>query len=110
MAIEKKYRQMIESELRQEIADLLEKAKKASQLGYVNEYAVLERKAIMAQAYLVDPSQFVPGEVYRIEGDPGVFFQVDYLKGRFAWGYRMGGDKFAEALPISMLKSLKEGK
>lgn len=110
MEIEKKYSQMNESELRQTIANLLEKARKASQLGYVNEYAVLERKAIMAQAYLIDPSQFIPGEIYRIEGDPGVFFQVDYLKGRFAWGYRMGGEKFTEALPISMLKSLKEGK
>ena len=54
MAIEKKYSQMDEPELRQEIANLLEKARKASQLGYVNEYAVLERKAIMAQAYLGD--------------------------------------------------------
>ena len=110
MAIEKKYSEMTEVELRQEIANLLEKARKASQLGHVNEFAVFERKAVMAQAYLVDPSQFIPGEVYRIEGDPGVFFQIDYLKGRFAWGYRMGGKKFAEALPISMLKPLKEGK
>lgn len=110
MEIEKKYSQMNETELRREIANLLEKARKASQLGIINEYAVLERKAIMAQAYLVDPSQLIPGEVYRIEGDPGVFFQVDYLKGRFAWGYRMGGERFVEALPISMLKPLKEGK
>lgn len=107
---EKKYSQMSESELRQEIADLLEKARKASQLGNVNEFAVLERKALMAQAYLTDPSQFIPGELYRIEGDPGVFFQIDYLNGRFAWGYRMGGEKHVEALPISMLKQLKEGK
>jgi hypothetical protein len=110
MAIEKKYSEMTELELRQEIANLLEKARKSSQLGNVNEFAVFERKAVMAQAYLVDPSQFVSGEVYRIEGDPGVYFQVDYLKGRFAWGYRMGGEKFAEALPISMLRPLKEGK
>jgi len=110
MAIEKKYSEMTEPELRSEIANLLEKARKASQLGHINEFAVFERKAVMAQAYLVDPAQFVAGEIYRIEGDPGVFFQVDYLKGRFAWGYRMGGEKFAEALPISMLKPLKEGK
>lgn len=110
MAIEKKYSDMTEAELRQEIANLLEKARKASQLGHVNEFAVYERKAVMAQAYLVDPAQFQKGEVYRIEGDPGVFFQVDYLKGRFAWGYRLGGTKYEEALPISMLKPLKEGK
>ncbi|MFX3675085.1 MAG: YfhH family protein [Paenisporosarcina sp.] len=110
MEIEKKYSEMSEVELRQEIANLLEKARKASQLGHINEFAVFERKAIMAQAYLTDPAQFHPGEMYRIEGDPGVFFQIDYLKGRFAWGYRLGGEKYIEALPISMLKSLKEGK
>lgn len=110
MEIEKKYSLMSEIELRQVIANLLEKARKASQLGNVNEYEVFERKAIMAQAYLLDPDQFIPGEMYRIEGDPGVFFQIDYLKGRFAWGYRLGGEKYIEALPISMLKPLKEGK
>lgn len=110
METEKKYSTMSEHELRQTIANLLEKARKASQLGHVNEFAVYERKAIMAQAYLVDPSDIKPGEMYRIEGDPGVFFQVDYLKGRFAWGYRLGGEKHTEALPISMLKPLKEGK
>lgn len=110
MTNEKKYSEMSEVELRQEIANLLEKARKASQLGYVNEYAVFERKAVMAQAYLVNPADYHKGEMYRIEGDPGVFFQIDYLKGRFAWGYRLGGEKFIEALPLSMLKPLKEGK
>ena len=110
METEKKYSYMSENELRQTIANLLEKARKASQLGHVNEFAVYERKAIMAQAYLVDPSEIKPGEMYRIEGDPGVFFQVEYLKGRFAWGYRLGGDKYEEALPISMLESIEEGK
>jgi len=110
METEKKYSDMTEVELRKEIADLKERARKAEQLGIVNEFAVLERKAIMAQAYLLDPKDFVKGEVYRIEGDPGVFFKIDYLKGRFAWGYRLGGDNYIEALPISMLAPLKEGK
>ena len=35
---------------------------------------------------------------------------VDYLKGRFAWGHRLGGKLALEALPISMLKSVKTGK
>lgn len=110
MENEKKYSDMTEVELRKEIADLKERARKAEQLGIVNEFAVLERKAIMAQAYLLDPNDFKKGEVYRIEGDPGVFFKIDYLKGRFAWGYRLGGDHYIEALPISMLSPLKEGK
>ncbi|WP_040224924.1 YfhH family protein [Bhargavaea cecembensis] len=107
---EKSYSEMTEHELRSEIARLKEKARKAEQLGIVNEFAVYQRKAVMAQAYLIDPSTIIPGEVYRIHGDEGNFFKVDYLKGRFAWGYRLGGDLNLEALPISMLGNLKKGK
>ena len=106
----KKYSEMTEQELRAEIANLKEKARKAEQLGIVNEFAVYERKATMAQAFLTDPSSIKAGEMYRISGDPGMFFQVEYLKGRFAWGYRLGGDRFEEALPISLLEVIKEGK
>ncbi|AYC30233.1 YfhH family protein [Paenisporosarcina cavernae] len=108
--MEKKFSEMTEQEIKTEIASLMEKAKKASQMGYINEFAVLERKVVMAQSYLIDPATIKPGEMYRIEGDPGMFFQVDYLKGRFAWGHRLGGEKKEEALPIAMLKPLKEGK
>lgn len=110
MTEKKPYSDMTEHELRGEIARLKEKARKAEQLGIINEFAVLERKAMMAAAYMLDPTDFKKGEIYRIEGDPNVYFQIDYLKGRFAWGYRMGGEKFTEALPISMLRPLKEGK
>ncbi|WP_088008187.1 YfhH family protein [Indiicoccus explosivorum] len=107
---EKNYRDMNEYELQSEIARLREKARKAEQLGILNEFAVYERKAILAASYLVDPEDIKKGEMYRIEGDPDTYFQVDYLKGRFAWGYRLGGEKHTEALPISMLRPLKEGK
>jgi Protein of unknown function (DUF1811) len=110
MENEKKYSTMTEHELRTEIGRLMEKARKAEQLGIVNEYAVYQRKAVMAQSYLVDPQTIEPGEIYRIDGDDGVFFHVDYLKGRFAWGYRLGGERAEEALPIAMLKSVKTGK
>lgn len=108
--MEKAYSQMTEQELREEIARLKEKARKAEQLGIVNEFAVYERKAIMAAAYLVDPDTIIPGEMYRIDGAPGDYFKVEYLKGRFAWGYRLGGERFEEALPISILVSMKAGK
>jgi hypothetical protein len=94
-------------ELQQEIASLHEKARKAEQLGIVNEFAVLERKAVMAKAYLLNPMDYRPGEIYQIEGDPGVYFKVDYLNGVFAWGYRLSGNGQEEALPISMLINTK---
>jgi len=110
MENEKKYSQMTEHELRTEIGTIMEKARKAEQLGMVNEYAVYQRKAVMAQSYLIDPATIVKDEIYRIDGDEGMFFHVDYLKGRFAWGYRLGGERAMEALPIAMLKTVKEGK
>lgn len=104
MQQEKRYSDMTEQELKQEIAMLKEKARKAEQMGMVNEFAVLERKAVMAKAYLLDPNSFKPGEIYQIEGDPGAYFKIDYMNGVFAWGYRLQGDGKEEALPISMLK------
>ena len=95
---------MTEFELKQEIALLTEKARKAEQLGIVNEYAVLERKVVMAKAYLLNPDDFKPGQSYEIESDPGSYFSIVYLNGVFAWGHRKGNEKGEEeALPISML-------
>lgn len=104
MEKEKRYSQLTVYELQQEIALLNEKARKAEQMGMVNEYAVLERKAIMAKAYLLNPDDFKPGDIYEIEGDPGEYFRIDYLNGVFAWGFRLSGNQKEEALPISMLK------
>lgn len=106
--IEKKYSQMDANELREVIATLREKARRAEQLGIINEFAVYERKAILAQAYLLNPEDFIIGELYRIAGDPGMFFKIDYLKGVYAWGYRLGGTQQIEAIPISMLVDIKE--
>lgn len=106
--MEKKYSEMTPTELREAIATLKEKARKAEQLGILNEFAVYERKAILAQAFLLNPDDFKPGEIYRIESDPGMFFQIDYLKGVYAWGFRLGGDHYEEALLISMLTPVKE--
>lgn len=104
----KKYSEMTEAELRTEIGLLKEKARKAEQLGIINEFAVYERKAILASSFLLDPADFKAGEIYRVEGDPGVFFKVDYLKGVYAWGYRLGGHVEEEAIPIAMLVPVGE--
>ena len=107
---EQNYASMTEQQLREEIAMLKEKSRKAEALGIVNEYAVYERRALMAAAYLVDLNTIIPGEIYRLDGAPGEFFVVDRLKGRFAWGYRLGGNRFEEALPVSILLPMKAGK
>ncbi|MBS4209131.1 YfhH family protein [Bacillus sp. FJAT-50079] len=104
MEHEKRYSQMTEAELKQVIATAKEKARKAEQLGIVNEFAVMERKATMAKAYLLNPADFKPGEIYAIDGAPGTYFKIDYMNGVFAWGYRLNGSGKQEALPISLLK------
>lgn len=104
---EKRYSEYTPYELQQEIARLKEKAKKAEQMGMINEYAVLERKAVMAKAYLLNPNDYHPGEIYEIEGDPGVYFEIEYMKGVFAWGHRLTTPDKKEALPISMLGKKK---
>lgn len=100
---QKRYSEMTEYELQTEIARLKEKAQKAEQLGMVNEYAVLERKIAMAKAYMLNPNDFPAGKEYEIDGAPGEYFHVEYLKGVFAWGYRLSTPLKEEALPISML-------
>jgi hypothetical protein len=102
--MEKRYSEMSEFELNQEIRLLHEKARKAEQMGMVNEYSVLERKIDMAKAYLLNPDDFKPDEIYEIEQDPGSFFKIHYMNGVFAWGTRLNGQDKEEALPISLLK------
>lgn len=103
METEKRYSEMEEVELKQEIARLREKARKAEQMGIVNEFAVYERRATMAQAYLLNPDEFKPGKLYELKTDPGQYFKVEYMNGVFAWGYRMTGDGKEEGIPISLL-------
>ncbi|MCF2649368.1 YfhH family protein [Niallia sp. Sow4_A1] len=100
----KRYSMMTEHELRMEISTLNDQAKKAEQLGMINEYAVLERKAVLAKSYLLNPKDFKPNEVYEIEGDPGVLFQIDYMNGVFAWGKRKIDGSQEEGIPIALLK------
>lgn len=97
-----KYSQMRIAELQQNIADLKVKAQKAEQMGMINEFAVYERKMLMAQAYLLDPDDYKPGERYELKDDPNEFFDIDYMNGVFAWGYRKGGVE-QEGVPISVL-------
>jgi hypothetical protein len=104
MSQEKRYSEMSQYELQQEIAQLNEKARKAEQMGMVNEFAVMERKVVMAKSYLLNPDDYKAGEIYEIDGAPGSYFKIDYMNGVFAWGFRLNGDKAEEAIPISMLK------
>ncbi|ADU29236.1 YfhH family protein [Evansella cellulosilytica] len=103
--MEKRYSQMTQQELMSEIAQLKVKAQKAEQMGIINEYAVYERKMVMAQAYLMDPSAFKAGDTYEIR-DSQEQFKISYMNGVFAWGYRNDSSE-EEALPISLLGSKK---
>ncbi|MGC4377002.1 YfhH family protein [Fictibacillus sp. Mic-4] len=101
--MEKRYSEMTNYELNIEISALQQKMQKAEQMGMVNEFAVYERKMAVAKSYLLDPKNFKPGQTYTIEGDPGSTFEILYMNGIFAWGYRNHSTEL-EAFPISLLK------
>jgi len=100
--MEKRYSQMTEEELKQEIKALKIKAQKAEQMGMINEVAVLERKSVMAAAYLLNPDDFKPGDVMFIKEGDNTPFKIDYLDGVFAWGF-YGQETEMRAFPISLL-------
>ncbi|CAM3901831.1 YfhH family protein [Alkalicoccus chagannorensis] len=96
------YSRMTEEALREEIKELRVAAQKAEAKGMINEYAVHERKILMAEAYLLDPADYEAGAVYSMKDDPAETFEINYMNGVFAWGYRNSGKKL-EAVPISVL-------
>ncbi|WP_102028911.1 YfhH family protein [Salirhabdus sp. Marseille-P4669] len=111
----KRYSAYTQEELEIEIRQLTEKARKAEQMGMINEYAVYERKITMAKAYMLDPKAYEKGDIYELHGDPGSYFLIEYKKGVFAWGFRVNkeGEKTSinaelEALPLSMLENFIE--
>ncbi|WP_233434089.1 DUF1811 family protein [Geobacillus stearothermophilus] len=61
-------------------------------------------KTVSVEDKLLTIPDFPPGEIYEIEGAPGEYFKVRYLKGVFAWGWRLKGNGEEEALPISLLR------
>lgn len=101
--MEKRYSEMTEYELRQELEKLTDKSKKAEQMGMINELAVYERKAALAKSYLLNPDDFQADETYEINDGEGTLFTISYMNGVFAWGFREGNTKEEEAFPISML-------
>ncbi|WP_343033692.1 YfhH family protein [Alkalicoccus luteus] len=98
----KQYSRMSREELEAEIKELRVAAQKAEAKGMINEYAVHERKILMAEAYMLDPSVFRSGETYSIANSGGESFKINYMNGVFAWGWRDGSSSL-EAVPISVL-------
>ncbi|MBO9130967.1 YfhH family protein [Bacillus sp. 165] len=103
MHTQKRYSEMTEFELREEVRVLKEKAVKAEQLGMVNEYEVLTRKMVMAKAYMTDLSQFMVGNTYEL-AEEDTRFKITYFNGVFAWGYREDNLTEEIGIPISLLK------
>lgn len=98
---DKRFSEMTEPELRGVIRTYNEKAKKAEQMGMINELAVYERKVWMAKAYLLDPEEFKAGTTYQMFDGESTFL-ISYLNGYYAWGYR-NGEANLDAVPISLL-------
>lgn len=94
-------------QLRTELGKLKEQAQKAEQLGEISKVEILERKMQMVASYMLHPGDYIPGHIHELKGDPGHTFQINYIDGMMAWGYRINllGEAYEkeEALPISLL-------
>ncbi|MGM9988752.1 MAG: YfhH family protein [Bacillaceae bacterium] len=101
------YSEMPYDHLIREIANLREQARKAEQMGMVNEVEVLMRKIAMAQSYMFDPKSFKVGQRYELVEQPGVYFTISYLNGVFAWGVR-DGETEEIGIPIALLRKEKK--
>ena len=67
-------------QLREELGKLKEKLLKAEQLGEINKAQIYERKMQIASSYLLNPEDFKPNDVHRLNGDPGYTFKINYIK------------------------------
>lgn len=107
-----RFSDMSVEQLRKEIRKFKEKAQQAEQLGNISEVEINERKMQVAMAYMLNPEDYHPNKIYRLKGDPGYTFKIDYLNGVFAWGHRINllGEQYeeAEAIPISLLGDIVE--
>lgn len=97
-------------QLRKELGKLKEESQKAEQLGEISRVEILERKIQMVASYMLNPSDFVSGNVHELNGDPGHTFKINFIDGMMAWGHRINllGETYEkeEALPISLLGGL----
>src|SRR5699024_7611207 len=97
-------------QLREELGKLNEQSQKAEQLGEISRVEILERKMHMVASYMLNPSDFVSGNVHELNGDTGHTFKINFIDGMMAWGHRINllGETYEkeEALPISLLGDL----
>lgn len=98
----KRYSEMNEEELQAQIKQLKKERRRAE---FPSQAEMLERKIMMAKAYLLSPESFPPG-IYQVEGLTEDF-ELRYVNGIMAWG-KMGDEDEASFL-LSMLKPKEEG-
>ncbi|MBI5974716.1 YfhH family protein [Staphylococcus canis] len=99
----KRLSDMEKHEILHEIQTYKEKMRKAEMNGIMNEYDVYQNKVVIAESYLVDLSAIELGQTYTLKDGTQDTFQVDRLKGVFAWGHRTHQPSKEEGIPVSLL-------
>jgi hypothetical protein len=102
----KRYSQMTNEELNQEIIVMKKEARKIGAKQMYNEYEVLCRKVTMAQSYLLNPDDFPLNKTYEIIDTPNTRFFLTYMNGIFGWGHIEGKDEEI-GIPIALLKRIR---
>src|SRR5699024_2415402 len=97
-------------QLREELGKLKEESQKAEQLAEISRVEILERKIQMVASYMLNPIEFLTGNVHALNGDTGHTFKINFIDGMKAGRHRINlhGETYEkeEALPISLLGDL----
>jgi len=83
------YKRYTIEQLQQEEQDLKEKLTQAKNLQQKNHIAVYQRKIEIVQSYMLDKSQFQPGDTREILADPTHVLKINEVNGVVAWGQRI---------------------
>lgn len=68
---------------------LKEKLKQAQSKNSKNHIAIYTRKIEVVRSFMLDADDFQPGNVFTLIEDPIHLFEIDEIKGVFAWGFKV---------------------
>lgn len=81
-------------QLQEEEELLKERLAQAIQDDRKSHIAVNRRKIEVVRSFMLDPTDFQPGDIYELIEHPHHLFEVDEISGVFAWGFKI--NKFTE--------------
>jgi len=83
------YKTYTNHQLQEEVEMLKEKLAQAKQDGIKSRIAIYTRKIEVVRSFMLDANDFQPGDTFTLQEDQDHIFEINEVKGVFAWGYRI---------------------